>query len=135
MGSLTQFVVAAGSTTTKSSSSSYLPLLIIVALFGVMYFFLIRPQRNKQRQAQQQQRQASDGARIRTTAGIYGTIIEGDDDNVIVEIAPNVRIKMMRRAIMNVVPDDEPEGVRQAVPDLGTDADSAKADDRNDMSI
>jgi preprotein translocase subunit YajC len=129
MGSL-HLLAAAATTTSKTSSSSYLPLLIIVALFGVMYFFLIRPQRNKQRQAMQTQRQVGDGARIRTTAGIYGTIVEGDDDNVIVEIAPNVRIKMMRRAIMNVVSDDEPDGVRQTVPDLGPDAESASADDR-----
>lgn len=120
---------------TKSSASSYSFLFIILIIFGLLYFVMIRPQRNRQRQAQQTQQQVADGARVRTTAGIYGTIVSGDDQNVILEIAPGVRVKMMRRAIMNVVPDDEPDGVRQTVPD-GTSADgSANSDDRGDFRI
>ena len=44
--------------------------------------------------------------RVRTTAGIYGTVISGDDRDVIVEIAPGVNIRMLRRAVMDVVQDD-----------------------------
>jgi len=130
MGSL---ILAAS--TTKSSSTTFLPLLIILALFGVMYFVMIRPQRNRQRQAMATQRQVGNGSRVRTTSGIYGTIVEGDNDNVILEVAPGVRIKMMRRAIMGVVPDDEPDGVRQTVPDFSTDAAQPKADGRDDLNI
>jgi preprotein translocase subunit YajC len=118
-------VLAAG----KSSSSSYSFLLILVVLFGLMYFVLIRPQRNRQRQAQQTAKQVGVGARVRTTAGIYGTIVSGDNENVMVEIAPGVQIKMMRRAIMGVVPDDEPDGVRP------TADGSASSDDREDFKI
>jgi preprotein translocase subunit YajC len=127
----THIVLAAA---TKSSASSYSFLFIIVIIFGLLYFVMIRPQRNRQRQAQQTQQQVGDGSRIRTTAGIYGTIVSGDDQNVIVEIAPGVRIKMMRRAIMGVVPDDEPDGVRQTFPD-GTADGSANSDDRGDFKI
>jgi preprotein translocase subunit YajC len=127
----TEFLAAASK---SSGSSSYSYLLIILVIFGIMYFVMIRPQRNRQRQAQQNQRQATDGARVRTTAGMYGTIIEGDDDNVLVEFAPGVRIKMMRRAIMNVVPDDEPDGFKTTGPDM-SDQDTtvgATKDDRAD---
>ena len=101
----------------KSSSGSLSFLLIIVVIFGLLYFVMIRPQRNRQRQAQQQQRQVGNGSRVRTTAGMYGTIVDSDDDNVLVEFAPGVQIKMMRRAIMNVVPDDEPDGIRHTFGD------------------
>lgn len=101
---------------TKSSASNYSFLLIIVVLFALMYFVMIRPQRNRQRQAQQTQQQVGIGSRIRTTAGMYGTIVDGDNDNVLVEFAPGVQIKMMRRAIMGVVPEDEPDGIRETVP-------------------
>jgi preprotein translocase subunit YajC len=124
-------------TSTKSSSSDYSFLLIILVIFGIMYFVMIRPQRNRQRQAQQTQRQVGDGARVRTTAGMYGTIIEGDNDNVLVEFAPGVRIKMMRRAIMNVVPDDEPDGFQTTGPDP-SDQDTtvgATKDDRGDSTF
>jgi preprotein translocase subunit YajC len=132
MGTL--ILAATGS---KSSSSDYSFLLIILVIFGIMYFVMIRPQRNRQRQAQQTQRQVGDGARVRTTAGMYGTIIEGDNDNVLVEFAPGVRIKMMRRAIMNVVPDDEPDGFQTTGPDL-SDQDTtvgATKDDRGDSTF
>ncbi len=118
----------------SSGSSDYSFLLIILVIFGIMYFVMIRPQRNRQRQAQQTQRQVGDGARIRTTAGMYGTIIEGDNENVLVEFAPGVRIKMMRRAIMNVVPDDEADGFNPTVSDA-SDGDTtvgSKKDDRGD---
>jgi preprotein translocase subunit YajC len=118
-----------------SSAGDYTPLLIIIVLFGLLYFVMIRPQRNRQRQAQQTQRQVNNGARVRTTAGIYGTVIDGDADNVIVEIAPNVRVKMMRRAIMNTVPDDEPDGIRQTVPDVNYEEPSQSSDDRGDLNI
>jgi preprotein translocase subunit YajC len=125
-------VLAAAS---KSTSSSSYYLIFIVLIFGVLYFVMIRPQRNRQRQAQQQQREVQVGSRVRTTAGMYGTIVETDADNVLVEFAPGVRIKMMRRAIMNVVPDDEPDGLRPTGPDQ-TEADpSAPSDHREDMSI
>jgi preprotein translocase subunit YajC len=134
----TQNLVAAAhvlAASSKSSSSSDYYLIFIVLIFGVLYFVMIRPQRNRQRQAQQQQRQVVNGSRVRTTAGMYGTIVDSDDDNVLVEFAPGVRIKMMRRAIMNVVPDEEPDGLRPTGPDQ-TEADpSAPSGNREDMSI
>jgi preprotein translocase subunit YajC len=125
--------LAAAAKSSSSSSASF--LIIIVVIFGLLYFFMIRPQRNRQRQAQQTAKQVGDGARIRTTAGMYGTIISGDDDNVLVEFAPGVRIKVMRRAIMGVVPDDEPDGIRQTVPDVSDADGSATFGDREDNSI
>jgi preprotein translocase subunit YajC len=120
------------------SSSSYSFLFIILVVFGLLYFVMIRPQRNRQRQAQQTQRQVGDGARVRTTSGMYGTIISGDDENVLVEVAPGVQIKMMRRAIMGVVPDDEPDGIRETVPGMSdSDTGTGKSDDRDrgDLNI
>jgi len=90
---------------TKSSSTNLLPILIIVVLFGVLYMTMIRPQRNRQRQAQQMQSTVTPGARIRTTAGIYGTVKSIEDGDVVVEVAPGVNIRMLRRAVMDVVQD------------------------------
>jgi preprotein translocase subunit YajC len=102
---------------TKSSSSSFLPLLIIVVLFGLFYVAIIRPQRNRQRAASQTQNQVVPGQRVRTTAGIYGTVISGDDRDIVVEIAPGVQITMLRRAVMEVVPDDDQGGSPIPEPD------------------
>jgi preprotein translocase subunit YajC len=141
-------VLAAAEATTKSTGSDS-SLLIIVAIFAIMLIFMFRSQSRRKRAAQDTQRQVVDGARIRTTFGVYGTIVEGDDRNVIVEVAPGTRIKMLRQAIAMVVPDDEPEGVAQTMPtygqtgpdvtatgpDLNGDGTSGKPDDRSDLTI
>ena len=137
-------MVVAADAATKSSSSSFLPLLIIVVLFGLFYMTIIRPQRNRQRQAQQKQSQVLPGQRIRTTAGIYGTVVSGDDRDIIVEIAPGVQVTMLRRAVMEIVPEDdqggnpfpEPEETSDAGEASDTFEDNESTDDhRTDHSI
>lgn len=118
---------------TKSSSSSFLPLLIIVVLFGLFYVAIIRPQRNRQRQAAQTQNQVVPGQRVRTTAGIYGTVISGDDRDIVVEIAPGVQITMLRRAVMEVVPEDDQGGT--STPEPETSEDTESVDDKTDRSF
>jgi preprotein translocase subunit YajC len=93
-------------TTTTSHGSSYLFPIIIVVLFGVLYFVMIRPQRNRQRQAMQTQNQIVPGQRVRTTAGMYATVVSLEDGDVVLEVAPGVKVRYMRRAIMDVVPSD-----------------------------
>ena len=148
MGTTTQILAAAeAAKTTASSSSSF---LIIIVIFAVMMIFLFRSQRRRQRSVQNTQSQVMTGTRIRTTFGVYGTVIENDDRNVIVEIAPGIRIKMLKQAIAAVVPDDEPDGVAQTMPTFGQtgsdtgdhtgsdfngDGTSGKPDNRSDLTI
>ena len=58
----------------------------------------MRPQRNRQRKAAQTQSHVMPGQRIRTTAGMYGTVVSGDDRDVVIEISPGVQVTMLRRA-------------------------------------
>jgi preprotein translocase subunit YajC len=81
-------------------------LIAIVVLFGVMYFVMIRPQRNRQRLVQQAQSRIQPGQQVRTTAGMYAKVIEIDDADVLLEIAPGVNVRYLRRAILDVVPSD-----------------------------
>jgi preprotein translocase subunit YajC len=92
--------------TTSSKGNPYLFPIIILALFGLLYFVMIRPQRNRQRQAMQMQNQIVPGQRVRTTAGMYATVVSVEGDDVVLEVAPGVNVRYMRRAVMNVVPDD-----------------------------
>ena len=94
---------------TKSGGSSSFLLIGLVALFGLLYFVMIRPQRRRQQQAQQTQRNVEPGARVRTTAGMYGTVVAVEDQDVILEVAPGIDVRFMRRAIMDVVPDSMDE--------------------------
>jgi preprotein translocase YajC subunit len=129
MGTL---ILAAPPAKTTGGGSTF---LLIILVFAAMMVFLVRSQRKRQRAAMDTQRQVVDGSRIRTTFGLYGTVVSGDDRNVMVEIAPGVQVKLLRQAIAAVVPDDEPDGVRQTVPDMPGDEASDKHDNRSDLSI
>ena len=96
-------ILAAAST--KSSGGSYIFILAIVVLFGLLYFVTIRPQRNRQRAAAQTQSQIQPGMRVRTTAGMYATVTAVEGQEVVLEVAPGVNVRFLRRAIMDVVPD------------------------------
>jgi preprotein translocase subunit YajC len=118
-------ILAAG--TTKSGSSAYL-LIGLVVLFGVLYFVMIRPQRRRQQQAMQTQRDITPGSRVRTTAGMYATVVAIEDQDVILEVAPGVEARFMRRAIMDVVPDDTGTSFSAEMPEDPDNYDEAEDD-------
>lgn len=95
-------VLAATSSSSKSSFNPESLLLILVVVVGI-YLLMIRPQRRRAQQAQQRQSTVAPGARVRTTAGMYATVVDVDGDDVVLEVAPGVEVRYMKRAIMDVV--------------------------------
>jgi len=88
-------------------------LIIMVLLLVVMYVLMIRPQRQRQAQQQSMIQGAAVGDDVLTTGGIYGTVIEEDGDDVVVEIAQGLQVHMTRRGIAAVLPPetDDPDVV------------------------
>jgi len=110
-------IIAAADAATKSSGSALTFPILIVLVFVGFYFLMIRPQRRRQQQVQQQQRTVAPGARVRTTAGMYATVTEVDGDDVVLEVAPGVEVRYLRRAIMEVVqPAEETETYEDGEP-------------------
>jgi preprotein translocase subunit YajC len=121
---------------TKSSSSSLLPIIIIVVLFMLVYMTMTR--RSRARRAQQTQTAIVPGTAVRTTSGMYGTVTsEVDNDDIMVEVAPGVNIRMMKRAVVPVPPDAStgvpPQPTPQTEPadDESTEDHEQRADDWN----
>ena len=115
--------LAATSSKSGFSSSTLILILIVVVAF---YFLMIRPQQRRKQQAAQKSNSVAVGARVRTTAGMYATVVAVDGDDVVLEVAPGVEVRYMKRAIMDVVsPGDEPE---ETVTDF-TDTESDDSDD------
>lgn len=85
-----------------------LPVLMIVGF----YFLLIRPQRTRQRAQQALLASLEVGDEVMTTGGIFGTILEIDDEEgvVTVEIAPGTRVKMVRQGIAQRFVEEEDYG-------------------------
>ncbi|MBV8064379.1 MAG: preprotein translocase subunit YajC [Actinobacteria bacterium] len=78
--------------------------LIIIVAFAFLYFVLIRPQKRRQLQSQRMLDEIKVGAEVVTAGGIYGTVTELDAEWILVEIAPQLTVKVARRAIGTVIP-------------------------------
>jgi preprotein translocase subunit YajC len=94
------------------TATQFLPLVLI---FAVFYFLLIRPQQTKQRELRRQLAAIKRGDRVVTAGGILGTVQrtrEGSQE-IEVEIAPNVRVQVIRDTITSVV---KPQAANDAKP-------------------
>lgn len=78
-----------------------LPLLLI---FGVFYFLLIRPQQKKQKEHRALLASLKRGDRVLTAGGIIAQVtrVKEGVDEVEVEIAPNVRVSVLRTTITDI---------------------------------
>jgi preprotein translocase subunit YajC len=112
-------------TAAKSSGFNPSTLILILIVVVAFYFLMIRPQQRRKQAAAQQQNTVEPGARVRTTAGMYATVVDTDGDDVILEVAPGVEVRYMKRAIMEVVSPGDPvdETETDDVDDVDEDAD------------
>ncbi|AWJ86281.1 preprotein translocase subunit YajC (plasmid) [Azospirillum sp. TSH58] len=84
----------------------FLPLILI---FVVFYFLLIRPQQKKMKEHKGMLEAIRRGDRVVTGGGIIGTVTKvGPEDELQVEIAENVRVRVMRSTVNLVLSKSEP---------------------------
>ena len=109
-------------------------IIILVGLFAVLWLVLIRPQKAKQQRQQNLLNSVEPGDEVLTVGGLYGIVQSVDEENdLIVEIAEGIHVRIARRAIATVVkPEEEDEDSEAedadrngAVAELGTGDDDA----------
>lgn len=88
--------------------SALIPLILI---FVVFWFLLIQPQRKKMKQHKEMLSRLRRGDRVVTGGGIIGRITRVEsDDNLIVEIARGVSVKIARSTIAELLAQSGPAG-------------------------
>lgn len=78
------------------------PLLLI---FVVFYFLLIRPQQQKAKEHTDMISKLKLNDEVVTSGGLYGRVVALSERIVTLEIAPNVRVRIDRPEIRNMVAD------------------------------
>jgi len=80
-------------------------LLPLILIFAVFYFLLIRPQQKKMKEHRAMLQALKRNDKVVTAGGIVATVtkVRDDSDEVEVEIAPNVRVIVVRGTIGSVV--------------------------------
>ena len=78
-------------------------LIMMVAIFAIMWFFMIRPQQRKQKEVRNFQNALTEGTKVITRGGVYGTVkrIDIEKNRVELEIARGVVIEVDRAYIFD----------------------------------
>ena len=74
-----------------------------VLMFGVLYFLILRPQQKKMKEQQNMLSALKHGDEILTNSGFLGKVTGITDKVVTVEVADNVRVKMLKSQISQVI--------------------------------
>lgn len=76
------------------------PILLMVVIF---YFLLWRPQKKQKKERASLLGSLKKGQKIVTIGGIYGEIVELDDEKVKVQVSEKVELTFARTAVANVL--------------------------------
>jgi preprotein translocase subunit YajC len=101
--------------------------IFILLLLGAFWLLLIRPAQRRQKQQQKLLSSVELGAEIVTAGGLYGTVKALEDDELRVEIAPGVEVRIARRAVAGVVTEPDEEEQAEPVAELPEEAEPPKS--------
>lgn len=80
------------------------PMGTMLLLLAIMYFLILRPQQVKAKEQREMVSRLKVGDRVVTTAGIYGEVAAVDDATLMLRVAQNVEVRIVRSAISTVLP-------------------------------
>lgn len=105
MNQLLSILLMAGPQGGNAAGGGYEQIIFPVLIVVVFYFFMIRPQMKKQKEIRKFRESLQKGDKIVTTGGIYGKVNEIKEDAFIIEIAPNVIVKIDKSAVVRDIAD------------------------------
>ena len=86
--------------------SPFSMLLPILGMLVIFYFLMIRPQQKRQKEMQKMLSSLKKGDRVVTASGMYGVVAGLRDDVVVLKIADDVKVEMMKSAVTAVTGHD-----------------------------
>lgn len=85
--------------------AQFIPLVLI---FAIMYFLMIRPQQKRAKQHREMVAALKKGDQVVTQGGLIGKVVSARDDELEVEIAQGVRVRVIRSTVAQVVTATQP---------------------------
>jgi preprotein translocase subunit YajC len=90
-----------------SAASPFQFPIMMVILFAIMYFMMIRPQRRREKARKEMIASVKSGARVLLTSGIIGQIMNVKEQTLVVRIAENTKVEVVRSSISQILEGDE----------------------------
>lgn len=78
-------------------------LVMFSLIILIFYFMILRPQQKRQKERQKLLEGVKKGDKITTIGGIHASVIGLEDKTVLIQIADNVKVKIDKAAISNVI--------------------------------
>ncbi len=97
------YAQAAGGAAEAGGLGSFLSLAPLLLVFVVFYFLMIRPQQRRMKALQQAVESVKKNDTVVTAGGLVGKVTRIEDRHVEVEIAPNVRVRIVKATLAEVV--------------------------------
>ncbi len=88
----------------EGGGGGFTSLIFLAAIFLVFYLFIIRPQSKKQKEIQNKVTQMKKGDKVITSGGVVGIVVSIEDDSIMLEIDKDVKVKLLKNAIVDVNP-------------------------------
>ena len=92
---------AEGGPATGGSPYQFFGMMAI--LFAIMYFMMIRPQRRRDKERKEMIANVKAGERVLLTSGILGKVIKVNENSLIIQIAENTKIEVVKAAVSQVL--------------------------------
>jgi preprotein translocase subunit YajC len=105
------FAQMAGGGGAPNAIISFAPLILV---FVVFYLLLIRPQQKKAKDHQAMLGQLKKNDEVMTSGGIYGKVVALTETVVTLEVAPNVRVRVNRPQISDIVTGDKAKDAKES---------------------
>ena len=86
-------------------------LIILLFGFAIMWLLIVMPQRRRQRAHEELVGKLRPGDYVLTVGGVYGTVNEIGEDDLGLEVSPDVEVRISKRSVASVVPPDQIEEV------------------------
>ena len=99
------YAQAAAGSSGAAGLASFLPLVLI---FVIMYFLMIRPQQKRMKEHRALVEGLKKGDEVVTQGGLVGKVTAVRDQELEVEIAPGVKVRVIRSTITGLVNRTQP---------------------------
>ena len=98
-----QLTLAAAAAAPGGAAAFFVNMFPLILIFVIFYFLMIRPQAKRAKEHRAELEAIKKGDDVITGGGIRGRVTKVTDDEAEVEVAPNVRIRVIKSTISNMV--------------------------------
>jgi len=97
---------ASAPATPPNSSAWWSQFALMGIIFAIFWFVMIGPERKNRKKREAMLAAMGKGDKVMTSGGLYGTIVQVQDDVVTLQVDEGVRLRFTRAAIQTVLSED-----------------------------